>query len=57
MARKDYIVRTYNLSPDEIEIIKRVSLARSLYNDSATLRQIIREWHEMTNKAAENATR
>lgn len=42
--------KAYTLTDREVAILKQASLDRALYNDSATLRQIICEWHEMTNK-------
>ena len=49
------VVRGYSLTEVEDRIIKKVSRDRAFFNDSAALRQIIREWAEVvqTAKAAE----
>ena len=48
------VTRGYSLTDLEEKIIKRVSSERALFNDSAALRQIIREWAEIqTEKSAE----
>ncbi len=38
------------LTPYEREIIQKESERRGLYNFSATVRQIIREWEELSNR-------
>ena len=48
------VVRGYSLTEVEDRIIKKVSRDRAFFNDSAALRQIIREWAEIqTEKSAE----
>ncbi len=55
MNERELVVRGYSLTREEIEILERVSNERSLFNLSAALRQIIREWNERAgNSKAQN---
>lgn len=47
------VVRGFSITDVEEKVIKQVSKERALFNDSAALRQIIREWNELRNHPEE----